>query len=264
MVGARRSTRYAPWLIHLVSRTLEAGLSRTRQFAAWGVHAYTALGLPIAFVATAALYSGDAKLFFLLLCLAVFVDATDGTLARAVKVKEVLPQFDGRRLDDLVDFLIFAFLPSLALPTLGMLPPGWESAAVVPLLASGYGFCQEHAKTEESFVGFPSYWNIVVLYLFLLGASPWANLVTILSLSVLVFVPIHYLYPTRTRLMRPVTMGFGYVWALLMVILTLNVDKSWSQAVAAWSLAYPAYYFALSMVNHRRIVKGEKEEAVQA
>jgi len=226
---------------------------RHRRAAAWGVHLYTALGLPIAFVATAALYNGDVKLFFLMLCLAVFVDATDGTLARAIKVKEVLPQFDGRRLDDLVDFIIFAFLPALSLPVLGMLPEGLDYIAVLPLMASGYGFCQERAKTEESFVGFPSYWNVGVLYLYVLDTSPWTNLFVVCFFVLMVFVPIHYIYPTRTRMLRPITIGFGYLWALTMTLLALNIGEPWTQKVATYSLAYPIYYFTMSAVHHLRV-----------
>ena len=47
--------------------------------------------------------------------IATLIDATDGTLARAVRIKEVLPGFDGRRLDDLIDFLTYVFLPLLLL-----------------------------------------------------------------------------------------------------------------------------------------------------
>lgn len=234
-------------------------MGRSRKLAAWGVHTYTALGLPIAFVATAALFQGDVRLFFLLNCVAVFVDATDGMLARRVGVKDVLPEFDGRRLDDIVDFLTFAFLPALSLPVLGMLPEGLEVVAVVPLLASGYGFCQERAKTDESFVGFPSYWNIGVLYLYLLGTGPWLNAVVLVTFSLLVFVPIHYVYPTRTRMLRPVTIVAGYLWALVMTVLALNIDASWTRTVAICSLAYPAYYFAISAVNHVRIVGALRE-----
>ena len=38
--------------------------------------------------------------------LAVVVDATDGTLARLARVKEIIPWFDGDRLEDIVDYLI--------------------------------------------------------------------------------------------------------------------------------------------------------------
>lgn len=235
--------------------------TRRRKLAAWGVHAYTALGLPLAFVSTVALFQGDVKTFFALNCVAVFVDATDGTLARKVKVSEVLPEFDGRRLDDIVDFIIFAFLPSLAMWVLDLLPEGMQWAAFVPLVSSGYGFCQERAKTDESFVGFPSYWNIGLLYLYVLGTSPWANLITILVFSALVFVPIHYVYPTKTRMLRKLTMGAGYVWAAAMFVVALNPAEPWARDLAMVTLVYPLYYFALSAINHQRIVRSLDEPA---
>ncbi len=46
---------------------------------------------------------------------ATLVDATDGLLARKARVKERLPAFDGARLDDIVDYLTFVFLPVLFL-----------------------------------------------------------------------------------------------------------------------------------------------------
>jgi phosphatidylcholine synthase len=229
---------------------------RGRQIAAWGVHTYTALGLPIALVSTIALFQGRVELFFALNCLAVFVDATDGTLARRIGVKEVLPRFDGRRLDDITDFIIFAFLPSLALVVLDMLPDGLEWVGFVPLLASGYGFCQDRAKTEESFVGFPSYWNVGVLYLYVLRAPPWVTLAVIVAFSILVFVPIHYVYPTKTRLLRKVTIGFGSMWAAVMTAVALHPMAPWAFEVTLASAAFPLYYFALSAVHHVRVTRG--------
>ncbi|TVQ94982.1 MAG: hypothetical protein EA397_00580 [Deltaproteobacteria bacterium] len=229
--------------------------SPLHRLAAWSVHAYTSLGLPLAVVAALALFNDDAQSFFLALCAAVFVDATDGFLARAVKVREVLPDFDGRRLDDIVDFITFALLPTLAVIQFGLFPEGFAFAAVIPLLASGYGFCQDQAKTDESFVGFPSYWNIVIMYLYLLELGPWVNLGVLITLSVLVFVPIHYVYPTRTRMLRPVTVIGGFSWAAVMVLLMLQIEASWAKPVALVSLVYPVYYFALSAVNHARITR---------
>ncbi|MBT3220657.1 MAG: CDP-alcohol phosphatidyltransferase [Proteobacteria bacterium] len=236
-------------------------MKKTRVAAAWSVHFYTALGLPLAFVGAIALAKGieGAKLFFLLNMAAVFVDSTDGTLARAVKVREVLPQFDGRRLDDLVDFIIFAFLPVLALPAFDMLPPGTDYVAVIPLMASGYGFCQEKAKTDQSFVGFPSYWNVVVLYLYVLGTKPMTNLVWILVFSALVFVPIHYLYPTKTTMLKRMTLTFGSIWAVGMIVIGVNLEAAWAKEAAWVTLVFPFYYFIISLVNHRRIHKLGKE-----
>ena len=100
---------------------------------------------------------------------ATIVDSTDGFLARKVRIKEVVPSFDGRRLDDLVDFLNYTFLPLLLIWRAGILPPGQEPWLFLPLLASAYGFCQVQAKTDDGyFLGFPSLWNVVALYLYML------------------------------------------------------------------------------------------------
>ena len=80
------------------------------------MHAYTALGLVAAGLIAVLLVRGDADAFrwsFLLMAAATVVDSTDGTLARKVRIKEVVPGFDGRRLDDIVDFLNYTFLPLL-------------------------------------------------------------------------------------------------------------------------------------------------------
>src|SRR5262245_61545985 len=83
---------------------------------AWCVHGYTALGLVAAGgIAVAILYGTPAsfRLAFALMLLATVIDATDGTLARHFRVKEVLPGFDGRRLDDLIDIHTYTSLPLL-------------------------------------------------------------------------------------------------------------------------------------------------------
>jgi phosphatidylcholine synthase len=226
--------------------------STRRKAAAWGVHLYTAMGLPLALLSALALVNGEPERFWVLNCVAVFVDATDGTLARRVDVSRVVPAFDGRRLDDIVDFITFTFLPVLFIVLMGMFPAEWTWVAAAPLLASGYGFCQERAKTDESFVGFPSYWNIGVLYLWLLDTTPWVNLVVIAFFSLLVFVPVHYVYPTKTKLLKPVTLWGGYAWALTMLVLAMNPRAPWGHTATVVSLAYPVYYFVLSAVNHAR------------
>ena len=77
---------------------------------------------------------------------------------------------DGALLDNIADYLTYVFLPA-ALVAFGLLPGPWRWAAMAPVLASGYQFRQERAKTDESFVGLPSYWNLVLLYLLVLQPS---------------------------------------------------------------------------------------------
>jgi len=232
--------------------------SPARRAAAWGVHAYTALGLPLNLLGAWALFERDARLFFLAQVAAIFVDATDGAMARAVDVKAVVPDFSGRRLDDIIDFITFAFMPALALPLLGLVPESWAWFSAVPVLASGYGFCQERAKTEQSFVGFPSYWNIVILYLYVLGASPQVTVGVLSLLAVLVFVPIHYVYPTRTLMLRKLTLGLGCVWAAMLTFVCWDVTHPWAVPVTWASLFYMVYYLGISAANHLQMTRSSR------
>jgi len=52
----------------------------------------------------------------------VVVDSTDGAMARYFDVGRVLPAFNGRRLDDLIDYLTYVFLPAMAMIEFGVLP----------------------------------------------------------------------------------------------------------------------------------------------
>jgi phosphatidylcholine synthase len=108
-------------------------------FSAWLVHLYTASGALAAFFGALAVFAGDFRQALLWMCGATFVDATDGWLARTGRVKERLPEFDGARLDDIVDYLTFVFLPVLFMHASGALPSGWSRGiASVVLLSSAY------------------------------------------------------------------------------------------------------------------------------
>ena len=121
------------------------------------------------------------------------------------------------------------------------------------LLSSAYGFSQEAAKTSDHyFTGFPSYWNIIVFYLVVLGAPPAVNAAVLIGLAVLVFVPIAYVYPSRTPTLRVPTLALGLTWALL-VLLMIWQFPGVSRPVLYLSLIFPAYYLVLSLVlNVRR------------
>src|SRR3712207_5740474 len=121
--------------------------SGLRKFLAWCVHLYTAMGLVaaagIAMFITRPEVNGDSfRWAFILMVVACLIDSTDGALARLVRVKEVLPGFDGRRLDDIIDFLTYTSLPLLLIWRAGILPPGQGWWLLFPLLASAYGFSQ--------------------------------------------------------------------------------------------------------------------------
>ena len=221
--------------------------------AAWSVHAYTAFGAVCGFGALRATVMGDYRLAFLWLVAATLIDATDGVLARAARVKEHAPGFDGARLDDIVDYFTYVVVPIFLLYHAGALPQGWgEATSAVVLLSSAYGFASVDAKSDDHFfIGFPSYWNIVALYLVAAGLPPAVNAAILLGLSVMVFVRIGYVYPTRTPELRGVTTGLAGVWtAILLAIVWMLPEVPPTLLIV--SLFFPVYYTVLSLVLHRR------------
>jgi len=218
---------------------------------AWSVHLYTALGAVAALEAVVATIDGRPRDAFLWMALAMVIDSSDGTLARAARVKEVVPTYDGSKLDDIVDYLNYVFVPLFFAVQTDMLPAPFAVAiAALPLLASAYGFCQTAAKTADFFfTGFPSYWNVAVFYLYVFDGGQWVNALVLVVLAVLVFVPIGYLYPSRQPFLRPVTVALGIAWgAALLAALFRLPDRS--PAIIRASLAFPIYYFALSLYLH--------------
>lgn len=234
------------------------GDARTRRglggtWSAWLVHAYTASGAVLAFLAMQAATARDFRAAFLWLFAAILIDSTDGVLARWTRVHERLPAFSGQKLDDIVDYLTFVFVPALIVWQAALVTGVWTIPVVAAMLLSSlFGFVSEDAKTEDYFfTGFPSYWNIVVLYLVVFGLSPVLNAAILLILSALVFVRIGYVYPTRTPTARTLTVALGLVWSAMMLVLILQLPTP--QRSLGWvSLFFPMYYIALSVVLHAR------------
>jgi phosphatidylcholine synthase len=220
----------------------------------WLVHLFTATGAVCAFLALTAGIDGDLKQAFLWLVLSTVIDAVDGALARLARVKERTPYFNGNRLDDIVDYLTFVFVPAAIAVRNGMLPGGplGVGVAAAILVSSAIAFSRDDAKTSDYFfTGFPSYWNIVVLYLAALRWGPAANAIVLLAFVALVFVRIGYIYPSRTPQLRGLTVTLGIVWgvAIVAMIGMLPTPPAW---LVYGSLAYPVYYVFLSLYLHQR------------
>lgn len=223
---------------------------RTAQcLTAAGVHVYTSLGVVLALMMVHLAYAGEVTWVLWLFLVAMIIDGTDGFLARHFHVKEVLPGFDGALLDNIVDYITYAFAPMILLWSAGYLPPGWLGGVVasIPLLASCHQFCRTDAKTEDHlFLGFPSYWNIAAFYVIVLDTNVLMTSLLLLALTVMVFVPIGYVYPSRTETAWQLTMALTVVWFGLYAVLLLQYPQvsSW---VVVLSAVYVVYYFALSL-----------------
>jgi phosphatidylcholine synthase len=220
-----------------------------RMVAAWGVHLLTASGAVVAFLAWRAIATGRFGDAFRWLAVAMFIDCIDGTFARAVEVKRVLPWFDGTKLDDIIDYVTYVFLPVVLLHEAHLLPDGDRGllCAATILLASAYGFCRTDAKTADHyFRGFPSYWNVFAFYAFALRLSPQATAIWILALAVLVFAPLKFLYPSRAPHFRRLSLGLGAAWGAV-TIPAVWMTPDAPPALVWASLLYPTYYGGMSL-----------------
>ncbi len=217
--------------------------SGVRTAYAWLVHLYTASSAAFGIWAAVAIFAHEYRLAIYLMMLTLVIDSTDGALARAADVSGRIPWFDGRRLDDICDFFTYVLVPALFMIEAGLLPhPVW---AAVPVIASCYGFSRSDAKTPDNFfTGFPSYWNVVAMYVYLMGLAPTAALWLVLLLSAGVFVPLRYIYPSRTRILRPLNLLVLGVWVVgfSWIAVRPDPDPLWLRL----SLAGPAYYMAVS------------------
>jgi phosphatidylcholine synthase len=207
-----------------------------------------------AFLAVTKTIEDDYRTAFFWLAAQVVVDTSDGALARRAQVTRHLPWFNGAKLDDIVDYLGYVFVPALMVWRGLLVPAEWTvPVASAMLLSSAYGFNRDDAKTPDHFfTGFPSYWNIVVLYLFFAAWPPGVNAAILLGLAALVFVPIRYVYPSRTPVWRVPTIALGAIWGVAMLLMLWEYPAV-RPALFTASLIFPLYYVALSlMLNARR------------
>ncbi len=233
-----------------------AAASRVHLIAAAAVHAYTAVGGILAFVALADIAAGRFERALLLLAIAFLIDGTDGFLARRLRVKEMLPAFDGAALDLVIDFVTYAIAPLLLLWRADLLPePAWLWVMLV-MASALYDFGNRHPLKESGlYTGLPALWNFYAFHVYFMRPGDDAQIVSIVTLAALTFAPVHFVCLSRLRYFRAVSLcaAAAYLAIILAVIAGLVAERRlW--AVAA--LAFPAWYFGLSFWVHFRHRQG--------
>jgi phosphatidylcholine synthase len=227
---------------------------------AWMVHAYTAFGGVVGMMALFAAADGEINTAFLLLMITAAIDATDGMLARRLRVKEVLPNFDGAMIDNVIDVLTFIWIPVFIMGAIGVFPHILWLA--VPLVAGIYAYGQSNMKTDEGFfIGFPSYWNIVALYLYWLHPAPHIAVLIVVVPAILTFIPTRYLYASKNRTLAPLTWGLGIPWFVMIIILLLQNQKP-DLNIVRLSLFFPAYYMLASFYVEWQYRTGRRQSDV--
>src|SRR5882757_5862926 len=187
---------------------------------AFSVHIFTATGAALALGALVAAVSRRWDLMFLCLGTALVIDGVDGTIARRLRVADVLPRWSGDVLDLVVDFATYVFVPAYAIATGGLLPD-WLGlpAGVVIVVTGALYFADREMKTDDNyFRGFPTLWNAAAFYLFLLKPTPWITAAVVAILAVLTFVPFKFVHPFRVARLRTVSIAMVVVWAALALV----------------------------------------------
>ena len=233
---------------------------------AYGVHVLTASGIIPAALAMHEITQSrcDPRIVFLYLLAATLIDAIDGPLARRYHVKSNASAIDGRTIDDLLDYLTFAFIPLMLIWRMGWMPEGAGWTVVLAMGASLFGFAHCQAKDESAgfFRGFPSYWNIFAFYAGIASTqvSPWLTAISLWILTLLTVSPVRVLYPNLTPPpWKAWILGGAVVWSLCMILM-LYFYPAPDPAITWISLVYPAFYSIASLYLARRQQGGAPAE----
>lgn len=222
---------------------------RARAFA---VHVFTAAGAALALAALMYAVRGQWAAMFLCLGIALIVDGVDGTIARWLKVAEVLPRWSGDVLDLVVDFVNYVFVPAYAIAAGGLLPqPLALPAGIVVVITGALYFADRQMKTADNFFrGFPALWNAAAFYLFLLKPMPALAAVIVVALAVLTFVPFKFLHPLRVARLRALNIAALTLWSLLALIAVLR-DLAPGPWVAGGLVALGLYFLGVGLTEKR-------------
>ena len=217
---------------------------------AYAVHLLTASGAAVALGALIYAARQEWTAMFVCLGIALLIDGVDGSIARALRGSELLPRWSGDVLDLVVDFTTYVFVPAYAIAVAGLLPQplAIPAGAVIAVTGALY-FADRDMKTSDNhFRGFPTLWNAVAFYLFLLTPPPWVAAMVVAGLAVLTFVPIRFVHPMRVRRLRLLNIVALVAWALL-AVLALCRDLAPGPWIAGALVVIGLYFLLVGSFN---------------
>lgn len=218
---------------------------------AWSVHTLTASGLVAGFMAILAINDQSWRVAMLWLIAALVIDGIDGTFARMFRVQEVLPKVNGKTMDYIIDFATYAIIPAYFFHQAGLVAAPWSlPCTIIILIVSALYYAKEGMVSEDYyFVGFPVMWNLVIFYLFFIfDFGSLVNALLIIFFAVLHFVPIKFVYPSRVRHYRKLTLAVTtIVLVIYALILLMYPEKNfWLMLI---SVICAIYYGVMAIYN---------------
>jgi phosphatidylcholine synthase len=197
----------------------DAGPSRKpfgTRLPAYMVHFFTASGGALAFLSLFSAIDGHFAVAFAWLGVALIVDGVDGTIARALHVRDRVPNISGDVLDLVIDFTTYVFVPAAILVLCDIWPKslamGW---GVIIIVSAALYFADLRMKTPDNwFAGFPAVWNVVVFYLVVYEPSAWVASIIIAAAAIGQAMPLVFVHPFRVQQFKPLTLAMCVVWAI--------------------------------------------------
>jgi phosphatidylcholine synthase len=214
------------------------------------VHAFTASGAVLGFLALLAALDQHFAAMFGWLALALVVDGVDGSFARRADVKRTAPEFSGEILDLVVDYITYVLVPAYAMYRAGLLPETFALAATALILVtSALYFADVRMKTDDwHFRGFPATWNLFAFLAFVLNPGPWVVLAAVVLFSALTFAPLAFVHPMRVRRFRPLNIGMlTMVGVLCALAIWWNLEPP--LAVRIGLVAVGLYFLLIGLVR---------------
>ena len=187
------------------------------------VHFLTGSGIIFSFLALVCVIEGYKLQTFMFLGVALIIDIIDGTLARRYKIDVIFPNIDGKTLDTIIDYINYILIPCIMLYKFNYLPQNFSLIIpIVILCISLYSYINiKLIDASFSYLGFPSIWNIILLYLEILSFNKWINLLIIIFFVFLKFVPFKVLHPMRFPKLKKtnITLLFGTIFTSLVLLI---------------------------------------------
>ena len=209
---------------------------------AFSVHLLTASGSFLALLSLTAAAEARWTAMFWWLGAALIVDGIDGPIARKLNVKEVLPNWSGDMLDNVIDYVTYVLIPAYALYASGMISAPWSFvAAGVIVVSSAIYYADTGMKTDENFFsGFPVVWNMVVFAFFVVRPPEWAVLGITFAAAIASFLPIWFLHPVRVQRLRTLNLGVTALWGVCCLIALFY--HLMPPAIVVWGTALTSLY----------------------
>ena len=187
------------------------------------VHFLTGSGIIFSFLALVSVIEGYKLQTFMFLGVALIIDIIDGTLARKYKIDVIFPNIDGKTLDTIIDYINYILIPCIMLYKFNYLPQNFSLIIpIVILCISLYSYINiKLIDASFSYLGFPSIWNIILLYLEILSFNKWINLLIIIFFVFLKFVPFKVLHPMRFPKLKKTNIAllFGTIFTSLVLLI---------------------------------------------